>query len=93
MKFLPEFYNIAGLYKKTALSYKNMTEPSKLNAYFSFGAGGGPLLHPLHPAQLPEAHPELFPKDLYPLHIIYPAATAPINPTITVSIICASPAY
>ena len=40
---------------------------------------------PLQPAQFPEAQAELFPNALYPRQIKYPAAAAPINPTMTVS--------
>ena len=40
---------------------------------------------PPQPAQLPEAQAELFPNALYPRQIKYPAAAAPINPTMTVS--------
>ena len=56
--------------------------------YFAFTSGGIARPHPpLHPAQLPEAHPEPLPKDLYPRHTRYPAAATPTNPTATVSII------
>jgi hypothetical protein len=45
-----------------------------------------PQPQPAQSAQFPEAQAELFPSDLYPRQIKYPAAAAPINPTKIVSI-------
>ncbi|MHC1761564.1 MAG: hypothetical protein AB9917_19025 [Negativicutes bacterium] len=57
--------------------------------YFTLGPDEfAPHPHPpLHPAQPPDAQFELLPKALHPLHAIYPAATTPIAPTNTVSIL------